>query len=56
MKITKEGRRNLQKKTEKKIFDKIVKKNYNNELEEILEKKYFAENVKSTLLSMLYLN
>lgn len=44
----------MQKKTEKKIFDKIVKKNYNNELEEILEKKYFAENVKSTLLSMLY--
>lgn len=44
----------MQKKTDKKIFDKIVKKNYNNKLEEILEKKYFAENVKSTLLSMLY--
>lgn len=31
-----------------------MKKNYNDELEEVLEKKYFAENVKSTLLSMLY--
>ena len=43
----------MQKKKDK-FFEKIVKKNYNDELEEVLEKKYFAENVKSTLLSMLY--
>lgn len=43
----------MQKKTDK-FFDKIVKKNYNNELEKVLEKKYFSEDVKSTLLSMLY--
>ena len=43
----------MQKKKDK-FFEKIVKKNYNNELEEVLEKKYFAPNVKSTLLSMLY--
>lgn len=36
------------------LLDKIVKKDYNNMLEEILEKKYFDENVKSLLLSMLY--
>ena len=36
------------------LLDKIVKKDYNNELEEILEKKFFDENVKSLLLSMLY--
>ena len=38
----------------KKIIEKIVKKNYNNELEEILENKHFEEYVKSTLLSILY--
>lgn len=38
----------------KNILDKIVKKDYNNELEKILEKKQFDENVKSTLLSILY--
>lgn len=38
----------------KNILDKIVKKNYNNILEEILEEKSFDENVKSTLLSILY--
>ena len=38
----------------KKILEKIVKKNYNNELEEILENKHFEEYVKSTLLSILY--
>ena len=43
----------MQKKKDK-LFEKIVKKNYNNELEKVLEKKYFAPNVKSTLLSMLY--
>ena len=36
------------------FLDKIVKKDYNNELETILEKKYFDENVKSILLSILY--
>ena len=43
----------MQKKTDK-ILEKIVKKNYNNELEEILEKKPFDENTKSNLLSILY--
>lgn len=38
----------------KNLLEKIVKKDYNNELEKILEKKQFAENVKSTLLSILY--
>lgn len=38
----------------KNILEKIVKKDYNNELEKILEKKQFDENVKSTLLSILY--
>lgn len=32
----------------------MVKKNYNHELEEILEQKNFTENVKSTLLSIFY--
>lgn len=43
----------MQKKKEK-IFDKIVKKDYNNELEEVLEKKMFDESVKNLLLSILY--
>lgn len=43
----------MQKKTDK-FLDKIVKKDYNNELEKVLEKKYFDENVKSLLLSILY--
>lgn len=38
----------------KNILEKIVKKDYNNELEKILEEKQFGENVKSTLLSILY--
>ncbi len=38
----------------KNIIEKIVKKDYNNELEKILEQKQFGENVKSTLLSILY--
>lgn len=37
-----------------KFLDKIVKKDYNNQLESVLEKKYFDENVKSILLSILY--
>ena len=41
-------------KNKKKLLDKIVKKDYNNELEKILEEKQFSENVKSTLLSILY--
>lgn len=48
-----ERRRSLQKKTDK-FLDKIVKKDYNNELEKVLEKKYFDENVKSMLLNILY--
>ncbi len=43
----------MQKKTDK-FFDKIVRKDYNNELEKILEKKTFDENTKSMLLSILY--
>ena len=43
----------MQKKNEN-LLDRIVKKDYNNELESILEKKPFAENVKSILLSILY--
>ena len=38
----------------KNLLEKIVKKDYNNELEKILEQKQFGENVKSTLLSILY--
>ena len=48
----KKGEYKVQKK--KNILDKIVKKDYNNELEKILEEKQFGENVKSTLLSILY--
>lgn len=43
----------MQKKKDK-LLNKIVKKDYNNRLEEILEKKYFDSSVKSLLLSMLY--
>ena len=43
----------MQKKNEK-LLGKIVKKDYNDELERVLEKKTFAENVKSILLSILY--
>ena len=43
----------MQKKTDK-FLDKIVKKDYNNELEKVLEKKAFDENTKSLLLSILY--
>lgn len=41
-------------KSKKNILNKIVRKNYNNELEKILEEKNFDENVKSILLSILY--
>ncbi len=43
----------MQKKNEN-LLDKIVKKDYNNELEKVLEKKMYEENVKSILLSILY--
>lgn len=36
------------------FFSKITVKNYNNELENVLEKKKFSVNVKNLLLSMLY--
>lgn len=38
----------------KSFLDKIVKKDYNNELEKLLEEKKFGESVKSALLSILY--
>ena len=37
-----------------KLLKKILKKDYNNNLEEILSKKDFSEEVKNTLLSMFY--
>ena len=43
----------MQKKNDN-LLDKFVKKNYNNELERVLEKKYFDENTKSILLSIMY--
>ena len=43
----------MQKKKEK-FLNKIVKKDYNNELEMILEKKSFDESAKNLLLSILY--
>ena len=36
------------------LLEKFVKKDYNNELEKVLEKKTYEENVKSILLSILY--
>ncbi len=42
------------KQKKKNLLEKIVKKDYNNELERILEEKKYGENVKSTLLSILY--
>ena len=42
----------MQKKNDK--FLGIVKKDYNNQLETVLEKKYFDEDVKSILLNILY--
>ena len=43
----------MQKKKDE-FFKKLVKKDYNDELEKVLEKKYFDENTKSILLSILY--
>ena len=43
----------MQKKKEK-FLNKIVKKDYNNELEMVLEKKSFDESAKNLLLSILY--
>lgn len=43
----------MQKKTDK-FLDKIVKKDYKNELEKVLENKVFDENTKSLLLNILY--
>ena len=37
-----------------KLFNKIVKKDYNNNLEKILSRKDFSEDVKNTLLTMFY--
>ena len=37
------------------LMDKFVKKDYNNELELVLEQKNFEENVQSMLLSILNL-
>ena len=34
------------------FLEKIVKRNYNNELEKLLEEKQFEENAKSTLLNI----
>lgn len=36
------------------FLEKIIKKNYNNELEKILEEKNFEENAKNLLLNILY--
>ena len=41
-------------KKKEKLLNKIVKKDYNNELEMILEKKSFDESAKNLLLSILY--
>ena len=37
-----------------KIIDKFVKRDFNNELEEVLATKNFDENVKNLLLDILY--
>ena len=38
----------------KNIIEKFVKKDYNNELEEVLSKKEYEEDVKNLLLDILY--
>ena len=38
--------------TKKDFFSKL--KNYNNELEQVLEKKEFSSNIKNLLLNMFY--
>ena len=47
-----ERRRNLTKK--EKLIDKFVKKDYNNDLEEVLAKKNYPEEVKNLLQDSLY--
>lgn len=47
-----ERRNVLQKK--KDLFEKLVRKNYSNELEKVLESKEFDEDAKNFLLSILY--
>ena len=37
-----------------KLFNKIVKKDYNNNLEKVLSKKEFSEEVKNSLLNIFY--
>lgn len=44
----------MQSKKEENLFKKFVKKDYKNELEKVLEQKYFGENAKSLLLEILY--
>lgn len=44
----------MQSKKESKLLEKIVKKDYKNKLEEVLENKIFGENAKSLLLEILY--
>ena len=41
-------------KTREKLLDKFVKKDYNNDLEEVLAKKNFKEEVKNLLLDIMY--
>lgn len=41
-------------KRKENFLEKIVKKDYDNELEKILETKKFEENVKNILLEILY--
>ena len=44
----------MQKKKENNLLDKFVKKNYKNELEKVLEDKFFDESAKGLLLEILY--
>ena len=44
----------MQNKKKEKLIEKIVKKDYNNQLESVLEKKYFEEDAKNILLNILY--
>ena len=43
-----------EKNLKEKLFNKIVKKDYDNKLEEILSNKNFSEDVKNSLLSVFY--
>ena len=44
----------MQRSKDNNLLEKIVKKDYKNELEEVLENKFFGENAKSLLLEVLY--